>query len=278
MRLGGLVFGDTSTPQKWVEAHRKAGFTAAFCPLANDADETTVRAYAQAARAADIVMAEVGVWNNPLDSDKEKAKKALADCRAALALAEKVGARCCVNIAGSRGRQWDGPHEANLTDETFDMIVDTVRAIIDAVKPKRTFYTLEPMPWIYPDSADSYVSLVRAIDRKAFAVHYDPVNMITSPQKYYTNGAMIRDFVAKLAPHIRSCHCKDVILSPKLTTHLDETIPGRGGLDFKTYLTELNRLDRDMPLLVEHVHTPEDCAEGADHVRKVAAEIGVTLR
>ena len=28
-------------------------------------------------------------------------------------------------------------------------------------------YALEAMPWMYPDSVDSYLSLIEAIDRKA---------------------------------------------------------------------------------------------------------------
>ena len=63
------------------------------------------------------------------------------------------------------------------------MIVQTVREIIDAVKPVRTFYTLETMPWMYPDSAHSYLELIRAIDRERFAVHLDVVNLVCSPQR-----------------------------------------------------------------------------------------------
>ena len=37
-----------------------------------------------------------------------------------------------------------------------------VGQIIDAVKPSRTFYTLEPMPWMYPDSAESYAGLIKS--------------------------------------------------------------------------------------------------------------------
>ena len=49
------------------------------------------------------------------------------------------------------------------------MIVETTRQIIDAVKPTRTYYTLETMPWAYPDSARSYAQLLEAIDRPRLA-------------------------------------------------------------------------------------------------------------
>ena len=133
------------------------------------------------------------------------------------------------------------------------MIVQTVREIIDAVKPIRTFYTLETMPWMYPDSADSYLELIRAIDRERFAVHLDVVNLICSPQRYFANAALIRECVAKLGPQIKSCHAKDIALADRLTVHLDEVRPGLGGLDYRALLRELNGLDPDLPLMLEHL-------------------------
>ena len=173
MRLRGPVFTDARDPDRWAAALRGLGYGAGICPLQGGEDDAVVEAYAEAAAAADVVIAEVGAWSNPLSPDEETRRAALALCRERLALADRIGARCCVNIAGSRGSVWDGPHPENLTGETFDLIVESVRAIIDAVKPVRTYYTLEPMPWIYPDSADSYLRLIRAVDRDRFGVHLD---------------------------------------------------------------------------------------------------------
>ena len=52
---------------------------------------------------------------------------------------------------------------------------------------------------MYPDTADSYLRLIEAIDRKGFAAHLDPVNVICSPQLYYRNGEVIREWFDKLA-------------------------------------------------------------------------------
>jgi len=277
MRLGGPVFEDCSTPGAFVEAHRKAGFSAAFCPLPADAGDDTIRDFERAAKAANIVIAETGAWSNPLSPDAETRRKALDLCCAGLSLADRVGALCCVNISGSRGLQWDGPDPLNLTPETFDMIVETVRRIIDDVKPRRAFYALEPMPWMYPDSAESYLRLLEAVDRRQFAVHFDPVNIISSPERYFASGALIRDFFAKLGPHIKSCHGKDTLLSGKLTVHLDEVRPGLGALDYPTYLGEMAKLGPDLPLMVEHLHSAEEAALAAAHVRRVASDVGVMV-
>ncbi|MDK2991308.1 MAG: hypothetical protein PWP48_541 [Clostridiales bacterium] len=277
MRLGGPIFDDYYDPENWIQALKRHGYRAALWPLAADAEEQKLEAYVEAAARADIVIAEVGAWSNPLSGDETERRDAIALCQRQLDLADRVGARCCVNIAGSRGEQWDGPHPDNLTQETFDMIVDTVREIIDAVKPSHTFYTLEPMPWIYPDSAESYLELLRAIDRPRFAVHFDPVNLINSPARYYNNGTFICDFIDKLGPYIKSCHAKDTLLSGRLTVHLDEVRAGLGYLNYSVLLQHLDALDGDMPLIIEHLSSDDECMQAADYIRIAAKNIGIQL-
>ena len=278
MRLGGPIFGEISNPDSWAEAVKNHGYSAAFCPVNIDSDESTIDAYIEAAKKADIVIAEVGAWSNPVSIDDAERQAALERCRTQLALADRVGANCCVNISGSRGPKWDGPHPDNLIDDTFDLIVESVRSIIDDVKPTRTFYTLETMPWAYPDGPDSYLRLIKAIDRVQFAVHLDPVNIINSPERYFRSGDLIRDCFAKLGAYMKSCHAKDITLANNLTVHLDETRPGLGRLDYATYLRELDRLDPDIPLMLEHLPSAEEYALGAEHIRSVAEEVGITIR
>lgn len=276
LRLGGPVFEKTRDPDSWVRAVKKLGYSAAYCPVGADAGDDTIKAYEQAAKKADLIIAEVGAWSNPISPDEATRKAALEKCRTQLSLADRIGARCCVNITGSRGPQWDGPSPENLTEETFDMIVETTRGIIDDVKPARTWFTLETMPWAYPDSADSYVRLIKAIDRDRFAVHLDPVNLVCSPQRYYGSGRMIRECFEKLGPYIKSCHAKDILLHPKLTTHLDEVRPGKGGLDYTAFLKELSGLP-GVPLMLEHLPNAEEYKQAADHIRSVARGLGLSF-
>lgn len=277
MRLGGPIFEKTDSPGSWAAAVSHAGYRAAFCPVGPDADGEKIKAYADAARKADIVIAEVGAWSNPIGPNPADASAALEKCKASLALADKIGASCCVNIAGSCGKKWDGPDVADLTEETFDRIVAVVRDIIDTVKPTRSFYALETMPWMYPDSPDAYLRLVKAIDRKGFAVHLDPVNLVCSPQRYFTNACLIQECFEKLGDHIKSCHAKDILLRDNLTVHLDEVRPGQGNLDYTTFLRCLNRLDPDIPLMLEHLPNREEYRVAACHIRNVADKEGISL-
>ena len=277
MRLGGPIYQKYTSADEWVEAVHQLGYRAAYCPVGTDADEATIAAYAQAAQKADIIIAEVGAWSNPLSPDEAIQQAALEKCTASLRLAEQIGARCCVNIAGSRGAKWDGPDPADLTPDTFDQIVQSVRQIIDAVQPERTFYTLEPMPWMYPDSAESYLALIEAVDRRAFAVHFDPVNLINSPERCFHNANFVRDCIDQLGPYIRSCHAKDILLGTQLTVHLDEVRPGLGSLDYHAFLTHIAKCDPDMPIMLEHLPNESDYTAAAAYLRCAAHDLGLEL-
>jgi sugar phosphate isomerase/epimerase len=267
MRFGGPIFEKYTTPEKWVEAVQTLGYRAAYCPLGLDSDDLEVELFRQAALRSDIVIAEVGAWSNPLSPDETIRQEALKLNQRSLELADRIGARCCVNIAGSRGAKWDGPSSLDLTGETFEMIVANTRAIIDAVRPKRAFYTLETMPWMYPDSVESYLRLVKAIDRPAFGVHFDPVNLVNSPHRFFFNADLIKDFVQQLGPWIKSVHLKDIQLRDHLTTHLDEVRPGLGGLDYPVLLAELGKLETDLPVMLEHLPDAEEYRLAAEFVR-----------
>lgn len=192
-----------------MEALKKLGYRAAYCPVDTDADSEEIKAYESAALKNNLVIAEVGAWSNPISSDQDEAKLALEKCIKGLQLADQIGASCCVNISGSKNQKhWAGPHKDNLTSDTFDLVVEVTRKIIDEVKPTRSFFALEAMPWSFPDSTDTYLELHKAIDRKHFGVHLDPVNMIRSPREYYSNGKLIRDMFKRLGPYIKSCHAK----------------------------------------------------------------------
>ncbi len=272
LRLGGPVFEEYDGPDEWVREVKKLGYNAAYCPVDADEDNDVVKAYEAAANKVGIIIAEVGVWNNPLDPDDEKRKTAFEQCCKQLDLADRIGAKCCVNVCGNRGEG-----AVNLTDQTFDMIVEVVRAIIDEVKPKRSYYALETFPNRFPDSVESYVRLIKAIDRKGYAAHLDPVNLINTPRRYYSNGDLIRECFAKLGPYIKNCHAKDIKMLPGFPVNLQECQPGLGKLDYATYLTEASKLSPSPPLMLEHLEEPEEYRDAAQYIRSVARSIGLSF-
>ncbi len=281
MRLGGPIFdAPRDDPDSYFAKAREVGYGAAVCPLRPGADDVACRACEGAAKRHDVVIAEVGAWgNNPISPDDATRELSVDNTIAALELADRVGARVCVNVAGSRGETWDGPHPDNVSRDTFDRIVESVRRIVDAVKPTRTAYALEAMPFTLPDSPETYVELLDAIDRPAYtAIHFDPVNMIHAPRLAYDTAGFLRRCFDLLGPRIRSVHAKDIALRGDLTVSLPEVPPGEGVLNYGVFLREIGKLNADLPVLIEHLPDAETYERAAAFVRSVAERVGVALR
>ena len=273
VRLGGPIFLRSTDPAELAREHRRLGYSAAYCPNTTVDDAARV---ARAFAAENVVIAEVGAWKNMLDPDPAKRKENLAYVTERCALAEAVGARCCVDIAGSYNPDvWYGMHPKNLSKEFLDATVENCRHVIDAVKPKRTRFTIEMMPWNLPDGPDAYLELIRAVGRPAFGVHLDVCNIINTPRRFYASGDVIRESFQKLGRWITSCHAKDLQWIPEFNVHFLEVVPGKGQVDYRAYLTELAKLPADAPLMLEHLKNAAEYDEGRAYIQKVAGEIGV---
>ena len=277
IRLGGPIFIKSDDPVALAREHRRLGYSAAYCPeIATLANATLLAEIKRAFAAENVLIAEVGAWKNLLDPDPVKRRENLDYVTNRCALADALGALCCVDIAGSYNpASWYGPDKKNLSREFFDATVENCRQILDAVKPTRTRFTIEMMGWNLPDGPDAYLELIRAVDRKAFAVHLDVCNGINCPQRFYHNADFIRECFRKLGPFIISCHAKDLRWDIEMNVHFEEVVPGRGQLDYVAYLGELAQLGRDVPLMLEHLQTAEEYDEGRLYIRKVGDGMGL---
>ena len=151
IRLGGPIFLNSDDPRELAREHRRLGYSAGYCPAAILNDRDRIRAIRDAFAAEHVVISEVGAWRNLLDPDSQKRSENLKYVIERLQLAELVEARCCVDIAGSfNPKVWYGPDPRNLTREFFDATVENCRKIIDTVKPARTKFSIEMMPWNLP--------------------------------------------------------------------------------------------------------------------------------
>jgi len=279
IRLGGPIFTKSSDPVALAREHRRLGYSAAYCPeMATLSDSKLLKEIDRAFAAENVVIAEVGAWKNLLDPDPVKRRENLDYVTERCALADAIGALCCVDIAGSYNPStWYGPDPKNLSGEFFDATVENCRHILDSVKPTRTRFTVEMMGWNLPDGPDAYLKLIHAVDRKAFAVHLDVCNGVNCPQRFYNNADFIRECFRKLGPFIISCHAKDLRWDVEMNVHFEEVVPGRGQLDYSTYLGELAKLGREVPLMLEHLRTSEEYDEGRSYIRKVGDRVGLTF-
>jgi sugar phosphate isomerase/epimerase len=276
LRLGGPIFTRSEDPDELALAHRQLGYRAAYCPNLSLDDSSRITAVARAFQKHDVVIAEVGRWVNLLDADSEKRRANLQKVTEGLALAEAVGALGCVDIAGSyNSNSWFGPHPDNFSPHFFDAAVENARRIIDAVKPGRAKFSYEMMGWAIPETPERYLKLLKAIDRKAFAVHLDPCNIVNSPEKFYRNTDLLNECFDKLGRWIVSCHAKDLVWDVEMNLHFREVRPGAGSMDYKTYLRRLASLGHEAPLMLEHLPNAEEYDKARKHVLELGTGIGI---
>jgi sugar phosphate isomerase/epimerase len=276
MRIGAQVYGYDNAEQ-WAVRHVTNGYGATYFPLNHMDDPDRIEEYADAARRHGLIISEVGIWNNQLERDPLIRERNIGYAVAQLKLADHIGARCCVNISGSLSDIWDGHHPDNLSEENFRQVVSICQRIIDIAQPKNAFYTLEPMPWMFPHTIEDMSRLIHEVHRDMFAVHVDMCNMVNSFDHVYATGALVREFFSEFAPLIRCVHAKDTVIGNRLTLHIDEAIPGEGIFDYNTLFKECAKLDPDLPVMAEHLKTETEYLQATGFMKKKAASLGINL-
>lgn len=282
MRLGGYGIDYKGDPEAYARAHVAFGYNAAYMPNVDINNRSEIDAIVKAMAEADVIIAEGGAWKNLIAHDEKERHANLDYAVHQLALADEMGARACVAFHGTVGHPGDpwqlsdnydyGPHPDNQSEAGFQRAVDTARYVIDAVRPKRTKFSLEMVPWLVTDTPENYLKLLKAIDRPEFGAHIDAANLVITPRLYFNTGAMIREAFKLLGPWVVSCHAKDIVMKGgpgTISFHLDEVPPGEGNLDYRAYVDEIRKLGRDVPLMLEHFGVPE-YRRGLAYIKTIA--------
>ena len=269
MRLGTSAPLAHSGPADWAQKHRSLGLGAINFHLTCEDDPHLAEAFLREAEQQDLVMAEVGVWRNTLSPDPETRNASIRYAIGQLELADRIGARCCVNILGARGPCWDGAYRDNFSGETWLLAVKTIRQIIDAVNPRNTFFTIESMPWMVPTGPDEYLRLLDAVERDRFAVHLDVFNWMRTPERYFYNEEFVDECFEKLGPYVRSCHLKDVRMEPDYTLFFREVPMGQGGINIRHLMEVGEKQDPEMPFIIEHLDSEEAYLESIRYARSL---------
>ena len=285
MRLGATIedYLRSKTPLDYVEECRKQGYRSVSWPEAFAKAGDEIAEIKRTFAAADIVVAEVAAWVNPLDPDGAKRQGNLRKIAETLAIADELEAVCCATVVGSFDPSGSpfahvGHHPDNFGEKAFEAVVEWVRQVLDEVKPRRTRLTLEMSPWTLLDGPEVYLRILQAVDRPGLAVHLDPANAIRDPHDFYSTGQVIHRCFDLLGPWIRSCHAKDIHHAlDSRTVAIQEVLPGRGVLDYDAYLRRIERLSPETPLIIEHLATEPEYAEAAGFIRRVAENAGVGL-
>ena len=276
MRIGLSSSLAHENPEQWAAQMQELGCRCVVFPADHTEPDHVIADYVAAANKHDLLIAEVGIWKNVFATNAAEREEARKRAEGQLRLADEIGAKCCVNVTGTWGGPvWDGGYRENFTRECWDAVVSYTRELIDTVKPVRTKYTTEPMPWMIPTSPDECLELLRDVDREAFGIHMDVINMVNCPQRYFYLDDFLQECFDKLGPRICSCHLKDIRLSQELTFRLEETFLGSGILNMEKYITLIDLYNKEMPVIIEHLTTDEEYLASLKYVQERLAAAGL---
>ena len=126
------------------------------------------------------------------------------------------------------------------------------------------------------DGPKAHKRFLDEINDPRCGVNLDPTNMI-SLSNYYHTTELLNECFDLLGENIKGCHAKDTYIWPdKQTVHVQEVCPGRGVMDYETYLVRLTRMKWPRTLMPEHIPN-EEFPEAYAYIKKVAEKVGVNF-
>ena len=280
----------TGLPQKGNEEYeavikhiREGGYAAVIAPVDpwHDAPDSDVTQLKAALKKYDVIIYEVGGYRNMLhtvETERQKNLKYLARCVEA---AEKIGCPMVGTISGSRdpgNTRPDNfnPHPDNWTPATWKILIDGVKQVLKDTAGCKAALGMEAQVTTNLDGPKAHKRLIDDVGDKRCAVNLDPTNMI-SLEKYYHTTELLNECFDLLGENILGCHAKDTLILPdQQTVHVQEVCPGRGVMDYETFLIRMSRMKWARALLPEHI-PGDQYIEAKAYIEKVAAKVGVKI-
>jgi sugar phosphate isomerase/epimerase len=267
-----------------IKAMRDQGLSSAFARMEDweKASESMVSELRSAIKEFDFEIFEVGGYRNILHTDESARQANLKHLARCLETAERIGCRMVGTITGSRnpeGNQWGdnyAVHPDNWTLETWKLTVNGIRQVLKDTAGLKAVLGMEAQVTTNLDGPVAHRNLIEDVGDPRCKVNLDPTNMIHLHNHFRTTELLHQCFDL-LGEDIFGCHAKDSYVQPHTQTlYIQEVCPGRGNLDYETYLVRLSRMKWARALLPEHIPS-EQYPEAYAYIRKVAAKVGVKI-
>lgn len=209
-----------------------------------------------------IKIAAIFGYYNVVDPDAEKRQRGEARMEALLANWKRLNCQVISTETGTLNRksEWLEAPE-NATEEGYAQCRAAIERLARLAEKSGAVLSLEPYWRNIIDSLDRAERLFREVNSPALRLVMDPCNYFRK-EDLPRMQTMLEDMFKRLGDRIVVAHAKDVKASAGGT---DLPAPGLGVLDYPLYLRLLARLDREMPLLIEHLALP-DVPRARDYV------------
>jgi len=281
------VGGEKKSPESIGETVRKirenglAAVIATFNPW-YDMKDSVVKELRAAIEQHDMVIFELGGYRNIIHTDEKVRQENCTHLARCLEAAEKIGCPMVGTITGSRnpeGNKWGdnyAVHPDNWTMETWNLLLDSLRQILGDTEGMKAALGMEAQVTTNLDGPLSHLRLMEDMGSERIKVNLDPTNMCHLYNHFHTTE-LINECFDMLGEDIIGSHAKDTYVLPhSQTVHVQEVCPGRGNLDYETYLVQLSRMKWARSLLPEHIPS-DQFDEAYSYIRKVATKVGVKI-
>ena len=276
MRLGYYGAGTPAELDTLAEKLDVYGLGAVWASIGAQSDEECV-ALGEKARALDIVLGEVGMWENLLTDDFELRAQRIGKVRDLLRKADLAGVKCVVTLVGTKDPSGHvlAPHPYHYTEACKREFCDIALRILDGLELKTVRYGIEPWHNTFFYQPQDIKAFLDDVGHPALGLHLDQMNMV-SQQYFHDTTALIEKTFDLLADKVWSVHLKDVRCDfNHMFLKWDEVRIGEGVMDYDTYLKGLAALDPDMPCYCEHFKNEGDYAVCFARLHHLAGKAGV---
>jgi sugar phosphate isomerase/epimerase len=224
-----------------------------FNPL--EPDWHAARKVVSAFERAGVEIVGLFGYYNLVDPDLNRRKLGAARMVALLSSGGRLGCRMVSTETGTLNSQseWlDAPE--NQTEETYRLCRDVLQKHARTAEKHRAVLTIEPYYRNVIGTIDRAEQLFHEVDSPALRLVMDPCNYFRKEDLPGRMKPMLEAMFRTLGDRIAIAHAKDVKPSAD-----GEDLPaaGLGVLDYPLYLSLLARLDRPLPLVVEHLRLPD---------------------
>lgn len=263
-------------PEETVRRIREAGYTSVNTQPSQwtDAELVEMRALL---RQYDVTVFEVGAYDNIIHPDSEKRRSILYKIVKKFEDAEKIGGTMVATVSGSCDPVYlINPHPDNWTPETWKILVSSVKQILKDTAGMDVSLGMEAQVTTNLDGPKAHRRLIDDVGDDRCRVNLDPTNMVSLSTYFHTTD-LLNECFDLLGESIMGCHAKDTYILPdKQTVHVQEVCPGKGIMDYETYLVRMSRLKWPRALFPEHIE-PEEYPEADAYIKLIAKKVGVKI-
>ena len=273
--------GDKETITEIVKRVRDYGYTSTNSAITHspwlDATEAEIKELNEALETYDVTffdMHTVGTNIHPDPAERKKVNRVtIQSCEAA----ERLG---CVPMVtthtGTAGAGRAFKYDINnWTWETWKKTISIMKYILSETSGMKVEFGIEPSAMTAVNGPEPLKQLIEECADSRLKVCLDPVNMMNL-QRYGRSTELINECFDTLGENIIAAHAKDSLIIEQQTVHITEVPPGKGVIDYETYLVRLSRLHYPRTLLIEHI-VEEEYPIAKKFIEHTAEKMGVGI-